>query len=954
MKKLITSLLLTAIAGLSLDAAVTLPYTSNMYVDVSQMDDGWTSSNDTRKGQGWEYDRDNTGSALSTPGTSSAAYKPYDLDYDANCWMFSPAVDLKAGGNYTVGVWAKTKGIDDENFKICYGSEASASAMTTIVFDKSEFKNPDDYVFVSGTVSPETDMTVYFGIHCYSPANHNVLSLTGFSISDGNGSTTPSEPDEPEPGEAMQLPFTYEFNSSANFAKDWIVGYGADAGVQQNWKINEYSGWAVFDVAQNEKENNWVISPELNFSEAGEYALIYTGLITGKLEFLIGTSTTGLEDYRLLATQEISGSYDNDVVYNMPFEVTEPGNYRIAVRACADPGTFMGYRMVSLKVRSDKPVPAIVNDLTATADADDALSVALCWTNPSTDHLGKDLASISKIELYRNSEMIKDDFLILTPGTTNAWLDEPADAGVYSYHVVVYNENGTADATPVEVSAGYVGRPVGEMPYSVSDSDPQAMMMFTSVDANSDGVKWEYHDSENSWDREMIIETEDPAEFDDYLVSPYLHLAPGYYKLYYDLTARGNSMEIGYTTDRHNPQESFVKLTEFTDWQEYYCDGSVVMVVETEGDYALCLHAVGLSSSPSNREISLTGLSLNETKVLPATVSGIKAIDNQTAEGFDVLLSWINPSIDNAGLPLPADEALKIIIRRDGDVVATLEGEDYKVGAKCSWTDKVDHEGDYTYSVVAEGINGASEDDAPEVDVHVCPVLTLPYTTEDFSEWIIPSTSSWYKWEIDESTNHAVWNQSYVWSFNYSIYTPYLKLDETKEYLLEATFDGSADEMSMALVSSPKINEDAAVAHHEFTLPVNVTDHKISLKLRLTDASAVSAYAEEDAAEQTSVNVASGKLMLGFRPKNTGKVTLKKFALSELISTGIENVTATEGNAIYADGKVIYPEVCRITVVDINGRVLLSTEASQLSLDEFTGIVLVSAPGYKTMKIALR
>ena len=117
MKKLFTTLLAVAAMSSSLMAeSVSLPYKSDMFTDFSQMDEGWTNANSgNRSALVWEYDRDNTGSALATPGTKSAACHNFDPDYEANCWMFSPEVTLKAGGNYTIGLWAKSKGTDSEN-----------------------------------------------------------------------------------------------------------------------------------------------------------------------------------------------------------------------------------------------------------------------------------------------------------------------------------------------------------------------------------------------------------------------------------------------------------------------------------------------------------------------------------------------------------------------------------------------------------------------------------------------------------------------------------------------------------------------------------------------------------------------------------------------------------------------------------------------------------------------
>ncbi len=945
-------------AGTGFAQTKALPYASDMYLTHSTLDDGWKNINNARKGKTFEYDRDNTGPALSTPGTSSAACHYYDPDYDANCWLISPQFELKAGGSYTVSIWAKTKGSDSENFKICYGTGSESTDMTTTLIDKRGFMSSSDYTKISAEVKPESDMSVHFGIHCYSAANSYVLSLTGFSISDENGST--EVPDTPvTPGDALAIPFEYTFNSFSDFAAKWITGFGADAAVQQVWKINEYSGWAVFDVAQGEKEDNWLISPELSFAEAGDYALVYTGLISGKIEILLGTGTDDLSGYTAAGSQEDADNYSNDNEYVIPFSVAEAGNYRVAVRACAEEGTFMGYRMKAVKVRTDKPTPAPVNDLIAAASALDELSVALSWTNPSLTHTGAPLSALTKLELYRNGVMIKDDFLTLTPGAPCAWLDCPEESGVYSYHLIAYNENGSADAVPAEVCAGFVGKPTATLPYYAEPEDAAAMQLFTFVDANADGEGWAFVEGSSSFWNKTIVKLEEGTEFDDYLVSPYIHLEAGYYVFDYSVSCRYNSFEAGYVTNRHNPAATFVKLDEILDWQEYSApEGRSVFVIEEEGDYALCIHAIGAPYSTAYSELSLVSLALNRTKVLPAGITGLSAVDTPADEGYDIVLTWTNPSTDNAGVALDASAPLTITVKRDGETIATLSGEGYAPGEVCTYTDAGVAAGEHIYSLQAANANGESEAPAAETAIYAGPVLELPYSTVDFTAWQI-ETSSLYPWAIDPATGFASWEATYTWDPAYSIFTPYLRLEQGKVYEIEASFDGrDGYEQGMSLVSAPKVDEGAVTAHHQFTLPADAKDHKLEFVITpASDAAALSDESsdEDDALAPESVTVPAGKILLGFRPTQAGRVTLKSFRLNERLTSGVRTLVASDGDAVYADGVVSYPAVSDITVCDLAGRVLRKTHATSIDLGSLrgAGVVIVSAPGHRALKIVL-
>lgn len=900
MKKLFTTLLAVAAMSSSLMAeSVSLPYKSDMFTDVSQMDEGWTKANSgNRRALVWEYDRDNTGSALATPGTKSAACHNFDPDYEANCWMFSPEVTLKAGGNYTIGLWAKSKGSDAENFKICYGSEASVAAMTSTILDCPDFENPDDYVFKSAKLVPTENMTVRFGINCYSPANRNVLSVTGFTVSDENGNTDVTV-HPVQPSEAAELPFTYDFTSSADFAKNWTTGRGEDSEVPGDWTVSEYSKWVILDDYNNKekKENNWLISQPLSFTEAGAYALKYTGLLNGKLEFLIGTTAENLDGYTSLGFKE-DASFSNDEEYTLPFSVETPGEYRIAVRACADAHTSMGYRMKSLNVRSDKPVPALVSDLTAMASPMDELEVNLTWTNPAVDHLGNTLADITKLELYRNGTMIKDDFSNLTPNAFNAWVDRPEAAGIYSYHVVVYNANGCSDGTPMEVSAGFVGRPTAELPYSANSSEPADMTPFTFVDGNNDGTTWKFIEGTSWWYNETSVKLPDGGTFDDYLISPYLHLTPGYYVFDYTVGCRFNSFEAGYVTDRHNPAETFVKLNEFLNWEEYSAPkGHTVFVVETEGDYALCIHAVGEVTNSSYYTVDMSSMSLEATQPLPVGIKEVTASDTPAAEGFDVTLAWTNPDVDNAGKPLGEDAGLVITVKRGEETIATLSGAEFGPGMECSYTDKGVAEGEYTYFVQVGNANGTSEDRPVEVNLYVGPLLELPYSTENFSEWKTDE-DAFYPWTVNETTGFASWEAMYGFS-SYGIFSPYLSLDPDKQYEVQATFTGNASQ-GVAFISSAKIANEAITKHHSFTIPEADKDHVFSAIVTAADA-APEALADEtqdnneDARPQ--IAVPTGKILLGFCNDGGGKITLKAFSIKEHVTLGIDAVETEAAEA---------------------------------------------------------
>lgn len=953
MKKFFTSMLLmAAAASVSVSAeSVSLPYSSDLGVNFGVASD-WKNVNNGRRGsQGFSYDRD---SDYSTPGTYGGVCHGYDAEYAANCWLFSPAFDLKADTEYVVSVWTKTKGSDDENFEICYGAEQDAASMTNTLLRKEGYMHPSDFELHEIEFSPAADGTYHVGLHCFSEANKYVLTFTGFKIYKKGEPDGPDVPDDPV--EALALPFGSTFtqdNSLSNFS----LGYGSDAGSKLNWKVNTNVNVAQFDTSYGVKENNWFITPLLNFDHSGEYAIVLTGIVDGTLDLMIGTDPKDISTFSSFAVinKRDDENYDHDYERIINFNVENPGEYAVAFRAAAEVGSFMGYRIRSIIIRHDLPTAGIVTGVIAKPDSNDGLSASISWKNPAVDHKGQPLASLTKLELYRNGTLVKDDFTQLTPGMKYTCTDVVPAAGYYSYHFLAYNENGKCDAVPVESATIYAGRPVAQLPLEIDPENPDQCSALTFADANEDGMTWEYFISDSySWYNKLTVNIKEGASFDDYMISPYVHLAPGYYAFDYSVSGQRNSFSMGYLTDRHNPGDTFVAVDGVQEWNSYRSyEGHKVIVIEEEGDYAFAVHATGTPYDYYYNKVEIDYLKVYATLPVPAGVEDLRASDLETAAGYDITLSWINPTTDNAGRLLPSDEALVIEISRDGALVATLSGESYIPGAECSFVDKVPEIGQYEYSVMVSGPNGTSEDEPAEITVNACPVITFPYNTSDFSDWNNLG-AGYNSWELNGS-NHAVWEPEYAYAFQYTVYSPFMVLDPSKQYELTATLSGHYDHtMAATLVSNTKIDNYDATEHHHFTVIDEEQDHELKIYLQATRNAGLMAMANENDEDETPVvEVPEGKIVLGFRPGEMGKLTLKNFSLAERVTSDIESVAV---NGVTLSGGILtLPEAAEIIVTDIAGRVLLRANAAELNLDNLSGkgLVIIKAQGYAAVKAAL-
>lgn len=98
--------------------------------------------------------------------------------------------------------------------------------------------------------------------------------------------------------------------------------------------------------------------------------------------------------------------------------------------------------------------PAKVSDFVVAPGCDGGLDVTLSWTNPvKTYGRGGTLYDISKIEVYRNNELIQT-LTGVAPGEKMQWTDKVGESALYSYKVVAYNAAGMGDRCAVTMFVG--------------------------------------------------------------------------------------------------------------------------------------------------------------------------------------------------------------------------------------------------------------------------------------------------------------------------------------------------------------------------------------------------------------------------------------------------------------------------------------------------------------------
>lgn len=917
-------------------AAVTVPYSSEIGASGNTIDPDWAIENAGARGSK-SFTFDNLGRLnYAEYGFTYGIVHYYDSEYAANCWAMSPFITLEAGKEYTVSFHAATNGADFEKYELRYSNAGGRTA--AILSQGTQLLKNDFYSSAlalkkqSATFTATESGEYCFGIHCYSDANAYEFYVTGFSIVEGNGEGGGTvEP--PVAGEGLQLPYNCAFETSEVF-NSWTSVAGPAAESKSPWSYNSYSKWAEFDKAQNVKEDNWFISPEVYFPSAGSYVAEVRTTIYGSLDFALvkGVDQASLDAAEVLESVKNESLFDVD--REIRFTITEPGAYRFAAHANADAGTYMGYRLNSVKLKADVPVPALITDLKATPDANDGLSVALTWTNPANDQKGEPITSLVKVELMRGDEVIYTDNNPVA-GSAGSYTDNVPAAGCYTYTVKAYNVNGCIDIDPVPAASGYVGRPEAQMPYSIdiNSADIAEIEKFSILDANGDGSSW-YYDNSSSWSKMMKSKVEVGAIADDYIATPYLTLEKGYYRVDTNVSARYNSYEVGVATNRHDIAGTYTKLAEYLDVEEYGATNKVnYFEAETAGDYLVVIRHIGMAGNTYYSEVSFDKLTVTPQSVLPGHVTDLKAAEGDNAS---VVLSWTNPSVDVIGNDLDDIEALGYTITRDGVAILTVApAADCRPGQNMEFIDTEVAQGNHTYTVTACNSNGDAAGEAPVISIYNGAAAEIPYTATDFSDWqTVNGGYYWCEWEVVDNT--LVYDGYYV-DPDYA-FTPYLNFQPNSDYVVRYSVlaDPDSEEIRLGVVTagSPEAASARRIAEAVITedseIEVYLTTREIATQ---TDETVLPVYID------------AGKQLIGFVPNTAGKHTITAFHIEATTPTGVETVIAAENGITYSEGMVYFPAAARdIVICDTAGRVLYSANSAAAPIRiNARGIVIISA-----------
>lgn len=279
----------------------------------------------------------------------------------------------------------------------------------------------------------------------------------------------------------QDVPYVVNFTDEEEFDRFLVIDNNGDG---STWGYSSYDMAALFRSDWDNPGDDYLVSEALRTVAGKKYDV--TVRIAGnaydpeRFEVVAGTSATG-EGLNISLIPSTDVTSDAYAEYTGSFTAETDGYYYVAVHAISDAQSFFLYVSGMRVELGAEPTAPAAPAVEATADAEGALSATIQVTAPDKTIEGNALSAISKIELYRDGELI-DEKSDVTPGTVVTFSDEniPASA-LYVYQAIAYNESGRGEKS--EKTTVYIGLDQPKAPEIV-----EAVDHATSVDLSWSAV----------------------------------------------------------------------------------------------------------------------------------------------------------------------------------------------------------------------------------------------------------------------------------------------------------------------------------------------------------------------------------------------------------------------------------------------------------------------------------
>ena len=641
----------------------------------------------------------------------------------------------------------------------------------------------------------------------------------------------------------------YDVNGDGN---TWTNDITTSPGYSKIPGVNVNAG-VVYTYSLKNAGDEWLVSPAIHLEAGKMYEIsFYSKVSSSKYpeNIRLSVSKSNTADAFAMQSETLIDlpNYDKDVFtkQNAYYVAEETGDHYFGIYEYSKKDMFKVY-LTAFQVSEKTVTPSPVSNLTATVDENEAVSVDLSWTLPTTDDFGNALECA-----LTGVEVLRDGALVATlDGTATSWQDSEAlglTVGVHTYTVRALI--GDAKGADVSVGTDYVG-PIN------SKSVPYFSQIGGEYAFDSGWIVYNVNGDENTWGNDYA-----PSQYgdikgvnitagarycfnpsydaDDWLVSPAIHLeANKEYRIsFYLRTGNSNykeniSLSVGKRITAEaiaNEGEILIDLPDYD--KDVFTKHGVVYVPKETGNYYFSFHEY---SSKSAFNMYVTAFQVSDIITIPSPVSNLTATVDEN-EAISVNLNWILPTTDDLGDVLEK-ELTGVEVLRDGELVATL------AGTATSWQDSeaLGLTGGYHIYTVRALVGAGKSLDTSVKSAYVGPLVpkTLPYFSQLGGEnyldldWIVHNVNDDDNtWVNDNSSKNGYSNISGVnvtagVLFHYDsknnsddwLVSPAIHLEANKEYRISYYLRSAINTTGLNIrLSVAKNNTADALANEGETL----------------------------------------------------------------------------------------------------------------------------------------
>lgn len=295
--------------------------------------------------------------------------------------------------------------------------------------------------------------------------------------------------------DAQNIVYQNTIETESDFDNLTIVDHNGDdhTGDGNTWAHNEWQKCAQYKYSSTSPADDWLITSNIEMEANVEYTFTFevsssSNSFPEAYSVMFGQGTN-LDSYTTIKAKA-AVSHVDFLEQTVSTSVSQSGNYRFAIRCLSD-ADMAFFRVKNLKVAKGASFtsPAAVENLVVTPATEGELKAGVSFLAPSVSSDGQALTSLQKIEIYRNSTLVKT-FDNPAVGAALSYTDEVPASGLYDYSVVAENENGKGPATDARAFIGN-DTPTAPTDFAIKDNlDGTAYFSWTAP--TSTGVNGGY------------------------------------------------------------------------------------------------------------------------------------------------------------------------------------------------------------------------------------------------------------------------------------------------------------------------------------------------------------------------------------------------------------------------------------------------------------------------------